>query len=231
MSRWLCSIFSCRMSKEISWPKVIWWCLPFWLLPHHPSVWLRKVEAIEEVSYVMSYNWICSTNLPLLLLKSEQTSILISSDISISRGWYMSCDASLVTWKHERYPSFLTDNSSQNEINMPTHNAYHCIFFSKGQKTKIWTLEYVQKEVRSHSNSPSSQVSLWKNWWKRYFQSLFTLKQSNILCIFSFSCLRKKLCPLGSFLNTHERGIYLGQDEVVWKETGWPSLLMTQLCH
>ena len=145
------------MSKEISWPKVIWWCLPFWLLPHHPSVWLRQVEAIEEVSYVMSYNWICSTNLPLLLLKSEQTSILISSDISISRGWYMSCDASLVTWKHERYPSFLTDNSSQNEINMPTHNDYHCIFSQKAKRRKSGL-----RSKRSHTNSPSSQVSLWK---------------------------------------------------------------------
>ena len=122
--------------------------------------------------------------------------------------------------------SILTDNSSQNEINMPTHNAYHCIFSQKAKRRKS-----VLRSKRSHTNSPSSQVSLWKNWWKRYFQSLFTLKQSNILCIFSFSSLRKKLCPLGSFLITHERGIYLGQDEVVWKETGWPFLLMTQLCH
>ena len=123
----------------------------------------------------------------------------------------MSCDASLVTWKHERYPSFLTDNSSQNEINMPTHNAYHCIFFSKGQKTKIWS---TFKKV-PYKFTFITSFTLKKNWLKRYFQSLFTLKQSNILCIFSFSSLRKKLCPLGSFLNTHERGIYLGQDEVV----------------
>ena len=75
----------------------------------------------------------------------------------------MSCDASLVTWKHERYPSFLTDNSSQNEINMPTHNAYHSLFFNHLAATTVTEFSETLSLAENFSSLARKSLSLVKN--------------------------------------------------------------------